>query len=168
MKEVIEPLGRIAGVRLAVLISPDGMPVVLRGQRAEASDDADSLSALATDWLMSMARAIEPLGWEAPTHAVLRTDRGTLVMLQAPGAMLTVLLDAGTQPEDLRLPMEGAVTRMGRILRSNRSRSSSPAQDSGAFNPMIEGALPERPPDDASGSAPTDTYPKTRPRDLTG
>jgi len=168
VREVIEPLGRIAGVRLAVLVSPDGVPVVLRGQRAEDGDDADSLAALATSWMSSMARTVAPLSWEAPTHAVLRADRGTLVMLQAPGAVLTVLLDSGTQPSDLRLPMEGAVARMSRVLRSNRSRSSNPAQDSEASDPMISGALPERAPDDASGSAPNETYPTSRLRDRTG
>jgi hypothetical protein len=49
---------------------------------------------------------------------VLSAARGTLIAMQAPGALLLVVLESGMRAEELRLPMEGAVARMQRHLRT--------------------------------------------------
>jgi predicted regulator of Ras-like GTPase activity (Roadblock/LC7/MglB family) len=123
MKQVLEPLSSIPGVRVAVLVTSDGVPVIVRGRASErlASDGieetAESLSALAAGWLNSVSRAVAPLSWLPPERLVLRATRGAIVMLQAPNSVLLVLLDGGARPEDLRLPMKGAVARLQRLLR---------------------------------------------------
>ena len=61
-------------------------------------------------------------------------------MLHAPGAVLLVLLDRGMRPEELRLPMEGAVARMQRVLRSMGKNIDE--QVTSAQLDAIPGALP--------------------------
>lgn len=134
MIEALEPLAAVPGVRVAVLVSPDGVPVVMRGKAAAEGDEqadslvenADSLSGLAAGWLQSLKASIAPLGWNVPHRVVLRAARGTLVMVHAPRSVLLVILDPGCSAEELRLPMEGAVARMQRILRT-RAGASRPA-----------------------------------------
>lgn len=145
MKEVLEPLASIPGVRTAVLVTSDGVPIAVQGDvgrqeeepdpidepqslstreartpNAERIDDSDRLNALAglgTSWLGEIARTIAPLSWGAPDYMVLRAARGTLMVMQAPNSILLVLLEGGMLAEDLRLPMEAAVARMQRVLR---------------------------------------------------
>jgi predicted regulator of Ras-like GTPase activity (Roadblock/LC7/MglB family) len=190
VNEILEPLGLVPGVRIAVLVSPDGVPVVVRGREPAAAADAegvdralrdenpDSLAALAIGWLSTLARSVAPLSWEPPRRVVLRAARGTLVMTHAPGAVLLVVLERGTSPEDLRLPMDGAVARMQRILRERRERQptqpSQPSQPAGhaPAPPSPEGPLPSRAPDKgldllrADTSAPHD--PRLDPRQQPG
>ena len=57
----------------------------------------------------------------------MRGSQGALVMLQGPGAVLLTVLEHGTTPEEVRVPMEGAVARMQRKLRSlGRSPDANP------------------------------------------
>jgi hypothetical protein len=59
---------------------------------------------------------------------VLRAVRGTLVAMQAPGALLVVVLESGASAEELRLPMEATVGRMLRHLRTlSTARNPAPA-----------------------------------------
>ena len=138
MIEALEPLARLPGVRLVILVSPDGVPVVVRGkaavtdptqERTFLEENTDSLSGLAAGWVHELTSSIAPLGWNAPWRVVMRAARGTLVMVNAPSSILSVVIDPGGAAEDLRLPMEGAVARMQRILRgaSTRSRQAQPA-----------------------------------------
>ncbi len=184
MREVLEPLGRIAGVRMAVLVSLDGVPVVVRGREAEeergvdlSGESAESLAALASGWLHGLTRSIAPLSWEPPRSVVLRAARGTLLMLHAPGSVLLVLLDSGSHPEDLQLPMEGAVARIQRILRSRRSEPApAPPPDDLHYGhpggppgpPPVYGALPKSNAGQDPRFIPTDTARKPIPRDLPG
>ncbi|MBI5433234.1 MAG: roadblock/LC7 domain-containing protein [Planctomycetes bacterium] len=152
MIEVLDPLSKIPGVRLAVLVAPDGVPVCVRGKHAEVPEDgtresADSLAALATSWLFELARSVAPLSWNAPKRVVLRAARGTLVMLAVPGAVLVAICDRGVSPDELRLPMEGAVARMQRILRGMGARNESPEPPPNA----PDGALPSRASDQEPG-----------------
>lgn len=132
MKDALEPLAAIPGVRVALLVSPDGVPVIVRGKVASpdghkfstaVDENADSLSGLAAGWLQGLTASIAPLGWGPPARVVMRAARGTLVMLHAPGSVLLVVLDPGGSAEELRLPMEAAVARMHRILRGRTSAS---------------------------------------------
>jgi predicted regulator of Ras-like GTPase activity (Roadblock/LC7/MglB family) len=129
VKSVLEPLVRIAGVRLAALISDDGVPIALvEGQRPKdedseerdaiaAADDLHAFAGLAAGWLTEMDRAVAPLSWEEPVRVVLKATRGALILHRGPGAVLLTVLEHGAAPEELRVPMEGAVGRMSRLLR---------------------------------------------------
>lgn len=121
MKRVLEPLTRIPGISLACVISKDGVLVAsYNGDETvdgACTDEVNSFAALAAGWLGEMHRAVGPLAWDVPRRVVLRATRGALVLHQGPGAMLVVVLEHGTSPEDVRVPMEGAVARMHRLLR---------------------------------------------------
>jgi predicted regulator of Ras-like GTPase activity (Roadblock/LC7/MglB family) len=164
MIEVLDPLSKLAGVRLAVLVTPDGVPVCVRGKHAAepqsaAADDVDSLAALATSWLVELSRSVAPLSWHPPQRVVLCAARGTLVMLAVPGAVLLAVCDRGTSPDELRLPMEGAVARMQRILRGMGSRSN--VEPSAPTDPG--GALPSRTSDQEPGLVHADNTPSESP-----
>jgi len=172
--EVLEPLGSVPGVRIAVLVTRDGVPVVVRGKRplddeqndlAPDEESAQSLSGLAAGWLQGLASSIAPLSWEAPRRVILRAARGTLVSLQAPGAILIVLIEPGASPEQLRLPMEGAVARLQRILRGTKSARSEAAATEGA---LPEGALPVRALVKGPDLVPADSPRKHSPREFPG
>lgn len=145
MKQVLEPLAAIPGVRMALLVSHDGVPVVVRGKDGEdggvdlSAQSGESLAALASGWLNGITRSLAPQSWDAPERVVLRAARGTLVMLAAPGAVLLVHLARGASAEDLRLPMESAVARMQRVLRESRPNSST-----GSTEEEVGSALPSR------------------------
>ncbi len=148
MKRILEPLAQIPGVRMALLVAHDGVPVVVKNSADNAADGqleatlagetAESLSALAAGWLSELERSIGPLSWGSPQRVVLRAARGSLVMTHAPGALLLVIADQRMSPDELRLPMEAAVVRMQRLLRPKQE-----ADGSGRPAP-IDGALPAR------------------------
>ena len=178
MIEVLDPLSKTPGVRLAVLVAPDGVPVAMRGEQAEpteesaelAGENADSLAALATSWLCELARSVAPLSWEAPHRVVLRAARGTLVMLAAPGAVLLVVCDRGASPDELRLPMEATVARMGRVLRGmgRREPQAAPASqpeysEPEPLPPELGAALPYRIPVKGPSLIPADSSPTQSP-----
>jgi len=134
VKQFLETLARIPGVRMSALATPDGVPIWHMSSAAEmraaqvAAQEADSesgqsldvhaLSALATNWMGEIGRCCAPLSWDTPRRFVLRAARGTLLVQEAPGAVLVVLLEGGVRPEDLRLPMDSVVARVQRHLRS--------------------------------------------------
>jgi len=149
--EALEPLSRLPGVRLVILVAPDGVPVVVHGKAARKQPDqertfleenTDSLSGLAAGWLHELSSSIAPLGWNAPWRVVMRAARGTLVMINAPGSILALVIDPGGSAEDLRLPMEGAVARMQRILRSSSARSRQALADTPQALPQPEAPPP--------------------------
>jgi predicted regulator of Ras-like GTPase activity (Roadblock/LC7/MglB family) len=142
VRHVLEPLARITGVRLAMLVTPDGVPIVIQGERRasrrddkngtgrrrsdfgiQSSDDMQAWAALGSSWLQEVERTIAPLSWNLPTRIVLTAARGTLIVLPAPGATLLVVLDAGMSAEDLRLPMDGTVKRMERQHKNRDSKT---------------------------------------------
>ena len=157
MKQILEPIACIASVRAAALITIDGVPICVynapsRSNGAQPSakrndanepaestesdgvDEAQALAALAASWVSEVARAAAPLSWPEPQRFVLRAARGTLVITQAPGALLVVVLQGGALSEELRLPMEIVVSRLQRHLRS--TRSDSPLQSATDFAPQ--------------------------------
>ena len=124
--------------------APEASPSA--GERSlESSEDMEALAALATAWIGEINRAVAPLSWDAPRRLVLRAARGTLILQQAPGALLLAVLDGGLSAEDLRLPMDGAIARMQRHLKSLGAKIGEPAIVD--RQPSI---LPSRP--DARGS----------------
>ena len=90
MKQVLEPLANIPGVRMALLVSHDGVPVVVRGRAGEdggvdlSSESGESLAALASGWLNGITRSLAPQSWDAPQRVVLRAARGTLPVQELP------------------------------------------------------------------------------------
>jgi predicted regulator of Ras-like GTPase activity (Roadblock/LC7/MglB family) len=133
VKHILEPLARIAGVRTAALITNDGVPITVQGRAAPRgggeAGELDALAALAAGWVGEINRATAPLAWDAPRHLVLRAVRGTLVAMQAPGALLVVVLESGSSAEELRMPMEAAVGRMLRHLRQPLGAKSTPLRE---------------------------------------
>ncbi len=143
MKHILEPLTRVPGVRLAALITSDGVPITVhqapRRRRDDqtdsaagtvaAADDVSELAGLATSWIGEVSRAVAPLSWEAPRELVLRAARGTLIVKQAPRALLLVVIDGGMKAEELRLPMQVAVARMERHLRDIDLKNSATSHD---------------------------------------
>jgi len=134
------------------------VPVVVRGkaalrggaeQRTFLEENPDSLAGMAAGWVSELAASIAPLGWNAPWRAVMRAARGTLVMVNAPSSLLAVVIEPGGSAEDLRLPMEGAVARMQRILRGSGPRSrrahDAPLPRGPVEEPLLEVEQPEDP-----------------------
>ena len=148
MKRLLEPLAQIPGVRMALLVAHDGVPVVVKNaveaapegtpEAALAGETAESLAALAAGWLSELERSVAPLTWATPERVVLRAARGSLVMTHAPGALLLVMIDQRMSPDELRLPMEAAVARMHRLLRPRQE------QDNPIREVSPDGALPIR------------------------
>jgi len=134
VKQFLETLARIPGVRMTALATSDGVPIwhlscaeESRSQQPAAAAgesegaqglDVSALTALATSWVGEIGRCCAPLSWDTPRRLVLRAARGTLLVQEAPGAVLVVLLEGGVRPEDLRLPMDSVVARLQRHLRS--------------------------------------------------
>lgn len=151
MKDVLEPLALIPGVRLAGLISSDGVPIAVIdgvGRRnetpteREASDDFDDLHAfagIAAGWLGDVARSVGQLAWAPPRRLVLRATRGALILQHGPGAVVLVVLEQGVAAEELRVPMEGAIARIQRLLRT-MGDTHEPAPAGVALDPP--GVLP--------------------------
>lgn len=150
MIEVLDPMVRIPGVRLAALITLDGVPVAVRTARRGAvsgagdlhlEDDPDSVCGLARSWFDDLTRTGGLLTWGSPARMVLRAARGTVVMQAAPNGVLLAVLERGASPEELRLPMEGAVARVQRVL---RNMGGGAAQDAAANTDGVQAPLPQR------------------------
>ncbi|MFN0008821.1 MAG: roadblock/LC7 domain-containing protein [Planctomycetota bacterium] len=130
MKALLEPLATLPGVQIVMLVSEDGVPIVVRGETREEGgkenvDDAEVLAGLTAGWIAEVCRAVSPISWNAPRRLVLCASRGTLIAMQAPRALLVVVIGRGVQPGELRLPMESAIVRMERDLRGGNQRASS-------------------------------------------
>ena len=155
MKEVLHPLALVPGVRMAAMISPDGVPIAVmksgtastqpeedqEGQSPSIDDDdaLNAFTALAAGLLGDIHRCVGQLAWNSPHRVVMRATQGALVLLQGPGAVLLTVLEHGTTPEEVRIPMEGAVARMQRKLRGlGKSQDARPTWDYVGQNPSHE------------------------------
>ncbi|MCP3919837.1 MAG: roadblock/LC7 domain-containing protein [bacterium] len=135
MKEIIEPLALVPGVRLVAMVSPDGIPIAIASNSTAGSDElggqerADqpgTLSVVAAGWLADVTRVIAALSWGSPQRLMMRGPQGTVVLHQGPGALLVTVLERGTSPEEIHVPMEGAIARMARVLRGMGTASQNP------------------------------------------
>jgi len=176
MIKLIEPLVAVPGVRLVVLVASDGVPVVARGrtpvdgETTSLEENTDALSGLAAGWLGGVSASLAPLSWDAPERLVMRCARGTIVMSHAPGAALMVLLEPGATPDALRLPMQGTVARLERMLRRRTDEPRTPAAPISAppqtALPPVPGPLPES--GKGLGMAETDRTQEPTPRQFPG
>jgi predicted regulator of Ras-like GTPase activity (Roadblock/LC7/MglB family) len=156
MKDSIAPLATLPGVTLAMLVSQDGVPIVVRGEhRGDSTDtfkdahleDADALAGLAAGWIADVTRASAPISWNAPRYLVLRAARGSLLAMQVPRALLVVVLGSGMRPADFRLAMESAAGRVERSLRTGHARQEAAAEASAAaHDPWAEATAPRAEP----------------------
>jgi predicted regulator of Ras-like GTPase activity (Roadblock/LC7/MglB family) len=127
VKDVLDPLTRIPGVRLVLLISEDGVPIAsASGEGSRMSDESDHAQTaeeieifcgLAAGWFGEVHRAVDPLAWDRPDRISMRCARGTLVMQDCERVILTVLLHRGVVIDELRLPMGSAIARLERNRR---------------------------------------------------
>ena len=127
MKKILDPLADIPGVRRAMLISKDGVPITHLTNEdelgrvdprpwADSSEDLSAFAGMAASLLVEIKRSVDPLSWSAPQRIEMRAARGTLVLVQVERATLTVELVRGMAPEELRLPIESVVARLQRVL----------------------------------------------------
>ena len=153
MKEVLEPLAAIPGVRWALLVTPDGVPMASCAPASERElEDPSALSALVSGWLASLGPALGLASWEFGQRAVLRGTRGTLVARHAGSALLLVVLEPGTSADELRLPFEAALSRLARLARGVRAQTCTPPP----FPARIAQAAPSTLDDTASDTSPRD------------
>jgi predicted regulator of Ras-like GTPase activity (Roadblock/LC7/MglB family) len=129
VNHVLEPLIRIPGVRCALISTPDGVPIAMRGEldAASRSDGGDALAGLVAGWLNSLGPSLGLVSWDLPQRIVLRAARGTLIVRRAPTAILLVVLEPGSSAEELRLPLEAALNRLQRVARGPRPSAPSAA-----------------------------------------
>lgn len=138
MKKVLDPLKQVPGVRRAMLISRDGVPITYLANSdqlgrvdprpwTDSSEDSSAFAGMATSLLMEIERSVDPLSWAPPERVVLRSARGTLILLRTERATLTVELVRGMAPEELRLPMESVVARLQRALSRDTNTNTAAA-----------------------------------------
>jgi len=148
VRALLEPLATVPGVQIAMLVSEDGVPIVVRGEARqegqESVDDAEVLAGLTASWIADVCRAVAPISWNTPRHLVLRASRGTLIAMQAPRALLVVVIGRGVQPRELRLPMESAIARMEREIRGGNQRASGATPAPADETAQPEGIFPSR------------------------
>jgi len=147
VRAAIAPLAALPGVALAMLVSQDGVPIVLPGshkleETAERNsetrfDDAEALAALAAGGISDISRAAAPISWNPPRYLVLQAARGSLLAMQVPRALIIVVLGPGMRPADFRLPMEAAAARMERGLRASGQRAGLAAGTASGQRPGI-------------------------------
>ena len=189
MRDLLASLACVPGMRTAVLVTNDGVPVFTRGNsfaEAPQSGEVESLAALAVGWMDLLGRTVAPLSWNPARRVVLNCARATLVLQQTTGAVLVVVLDPGASAEELRLPMEATIVRLERHLRALASGDrpagltgsapvtgqlstpgSSPSQhaqlpsaiSAGPVNPADEPKAPIPPKPKGPGRSPADRYP---------
>lgn len=167
MREVLEPLALIPGVRLTAMVSSDGVPIAsLDGQSErgtggsttadlDTNKDLGSLAAQVAGWVNEIDRAVGPLAWGPAGRLMLRASQGAILLQRGPSALLLVLLESHISTDELRVPMDGAVARMQRLL---RSVGGSTTQSGADFAPP--GVLPS-PSLPASDLNPLDSNPLT-------
>lgn len=129
MITALEPLSRLPGVEIVLLIAHDGVPIACAPQSGgKASTSMDALAALAASWMNELTQAVAPLSWNPPERILLRAARGTLVVRRSESACLVVLMSREASPEDVRLSMDGT---LARIERARQGRSSGPGDTGG-------------------------------------
>jgi predicted regulator of Ras-like GTPase activity (Roadblock/LC7/MglB family) len=167
---ILEPLSRLPGVELVMLIAHDGVPIASAGRAVSPADGAatpenqvslndrqDGLAALSASWLNELSQAVAPLSWNAPERVCLRAARGTLVLRRAESAVLVVLLSREASPEDVRLSMDGTLARIERSClgrgTSARAGEAPAARDPELPAPFAAQASTDPPPDDSQTPA---------------
>ncbi len=170
MIAAIEPLSRLPGVQVAMLISHDGVPIACAGRKdvhvaaadaaATSTEKQEALAALAASWLNELTQAVAPLSWNPPERVCFRAARGTLVVRRAENAVLVVMLSREASPEDVRLSMDGTLARIERSRLGREADSQARANES---REELPGPLPSRTgSSDVNGGSRTPSEPADR------
>ena len=176
MIQALQPLVEIPGVRVVMLVTPDGVPIAIPtsgasgapqgdpGSQPESLDHGplgqeDAVAAIATGWLAEAESHVAPLSWNAPQRIVLRAARGTLVLQRTRTAILLVILARGMDPEDVRLSMDGTIARIERGLRNMGVEDAAPDRTSSVAPPFVGLEEAMGPEQGSAGSSPAGPLP---------
>lgn len=155
MKRALDPLRHVPGVRRAMLFSLDGVPIVHFDradhaggedqQLADTTEDVSAFAGMASVLLSDIRRSVDPLSWGAPNRVVLAATRGTVILMTTDRLNISVELDRGMAPEELRLPMESVVSRLERSAarRATGSTREEAKEEMGEGPPGIFPAVEE-------------------------
>jgi predicted regulator of Ras-like GTPase activity (Roadblock/LC7/MglB family) len=139
VNDVLEALAKVPGVRFTALVTEDGVPVAVPGRPRGldlakhtkgtdgAVDEIDGCAAVSVGWLDEVTRLVAALSWDSPHRVTLKAARGTMILLRTSGAVLVAVLEAGLDPEELKLSMDGVSARIQRVLRGMNRNSASDA-----------------------------------------
>ncbi len=138
-----------------MLFSHDGVPIVhiySEGhvdqddhQLADTAEDLSAFAGMASVLLSDIRRSVDPLSWGAPTRVVLAATRGTIILMTTERLNISVELDRGMAPEELRLPMESVLSRLDRaaVKRAGGLTREEPMEETGEGPPGIFPAAEE-------------------------
>ncbi len=143
MRRVLDPLARVPGVRRALLISRDGVPITSlegAGPSGAPGDDEVALAGLVAGLGAELFRAVDPLSWGRPRRVVLRAARGTLVLCMTERLSVCVELERGMTAEQVRLPLQAVEARLERAL--DRDRDAATPGAGAAPRPEPPGLFP--------------------------
>jgi predicted regulator of Ras-like GTPase activity (Roadblock/LC7/MglB family) len=147
----------VPGVRRALLISRDGVPLTSLGPQepsaqpaADAADDEGAFAGLVAGLVAELGRAVDPLSWDRPRRIVLRAARGTLVLCLTERLSVCVELERGMAAEDVRLPLQAVLARLERATDRDRDAARPSAA---APQPEPPGLFPGAT-DASSGASP--------------
>ncbi|MFT7679042.1 MAG: putative regulator of Ras-like GTPase activity (Roadblock/LC7/MglB family) [Planctomycetota bacterium] len=161
MREVLEPLALIPGVCLTAMISPDGVPIASLAGQSDRGAGGSTIAAIDNDgelgnmaaqvagWVADVDRAVGQLAWEGAERLVLRGSQASIIVQRGPNAFLLVWLESNMGTDELRVPMDGAIARMQRLLRSVGT-TNTPI----GATPSPPGPLPKTNPSESSSNSP--------------
>ncbi|GEM_PF-1720697 len=126
MKQVVEALAGLGGVRVALLALKDGVPVACAGEEVQL---AEELGALAAALALELERASAEQSLAPPRRAWIKASRGCAALELREDWLLVALVDAGAPLEQLRPALEAAASRLSR---AGRRQEPPPALPGGS------------------------------------
>ncbi|MCP4870679.1 MAG: hypothetical protein GY898_18415 [Proteobacteria bacterium] len=174
MRDVLDSVTTLPGVRLAAIFSNEGVPLCIleadaaagtwadiTSGSATAADssgqqvDAASIVAFAASWVEDLARTCGGVGWDFEKRFSMIASEGALVVQRGPGANVLAVLDLGVDPEAVHFPLDVAVERLHRLLREmGRSEQVQPPAPFAGGQTESKGAAVSAASSEASGSVP--------------
>jgi hypothetical protein len=134
MRDVLDSVTSLPGVRVAAVFSDDGLPLCVLeagqgtgewhdrtlgpGAAVESQRiDSASIVAFAASWVDDLCRTSGGAGWDFERRFTLVATEGTLVVQLGPTANVLAVLEPGIGPDTVAFPMEVSVERLQRLLR---------------------------------------------------
>jgi hypothetical protein len=174
MRDVLDSVIGLLGVRVAAIFSNDGLALcILEADAAtgawlditscaapsDAAErdrvDATSIVAFAASWIDDLARTSGGVGWEFEKRFSMVASEGSLVIQLGPGANVLAVLEPEVDPRSVSLPMEVAVERLQRLLREmGRSDNVQPPAPFAGGQMESRGAVDSAASESMSGAVP--------------